>query len=80
MKLISVHDVKAKAFLQIATVRTPGEGIRQFESVCRDPKTQFAQFPSDFVLVELADYDELTGIITPHETHRILATASEFIQ
>ena len=80
MKLVAVYDTKAQAHLHIATLRTSGEAIRQFESVCKNPESQFAQHPSDFILKELAEYDEITGLITPHEIPTILATASEFVQ
>lgn len=79
MILVSVYDTKAKAHLNIATLRTPDEAIRQFEQASRDPKSQFAQFPSDFILKKLADYDEFSGEIKPC-LHVTLATASEFSQ
>lgn len=79
MILVSVYDTKAAAHLNIATLRTPAEAIRQFEQAARDPKSQFYQFPSDFVLKQVGEYDEFSGIVTP-VPHSILATASEFQQ
>lgn len=79
MILVSVYDTKAKAHLNIATLRTQAEAIRQFESACRDPKSQFAQFPSDFILKQVANYDEISGIVEPIP-HANLATAAEFTQ
>ncbi len=79
MKLVSVYDTKAQAFLHIATTRTSAEAIRQFESAAQDPKSQFNQFPNDFILYELAEYNELTAEITPHAKHLHLAVAADFI-
>lgn len=80
MKLISVYDKVAQAHLNLATVRTSGEGIRQFEQECQNPQSPFYKNPNDFILKEVADYDELTATITPHEKHIILAIASDFKQ
>lgn len=79
MILVSVYDTKALAHLNIATLRTKAEAIRQFESAVKDPKSQFNQHPSDFVLKHVADYNEISGEVTPIP-HAILATASEFSQ
>lgn len=78
MKLVTVYDTKAQAHLQLATVRTTAEGLRHFETECKNPNSQFNKYPADFVLKEVADYDELTGIISPYESHKILATAIDF--
>ena len=78
MKLFSVQDTKAQAFMNPAAYRTSAEAIRSFQGSCQDPQTSFAKFPSDFILFEIAEWDELTGTLTPHEKPRSLATASEF--
>lgn len=79
MKLISVKDVVAAAFLQPITVRTSAEAIRLFENQIKEPTSQFAKNPSDFILYEIADFNELTGTITPLPQPHSLATASQFI-
>lgn len=78
MILVNVFDLKAQAHLNIATLRTKGEAIRQFEEICKTSDSMFAKHPSDFVLKKVAEYDEVSGIVTPVE-HEVLATASEFI-
>lgn len=78
MKLITVYDTKAQAHLMVATVRTSAEGIRQFESECKNSSSQFYKHPNDFVLKEIASYDEITAEIIPIIPHNILCTASDF--
>ena len=73
MILVAVYDTKAEAHLHIATLRTSAEAIRQFESVVKTPESQFNKNPSDYVLKQLADYDELTGQIIAYDIPKILS-------
>lgn len=79
LKMVSVYDIKAQAFLSPQTVRTTAEGCRLFENACADQNSNFFRFPSDFVLYELAEWDELTGSIYPYEKPQTLATASDYV-
>lgn len=78
MKLFSVHDSKAEAYLQPIYFKSTGEAIRAFQTTCNDEKSQFNQYPSDFTLVELGSWDELTAKIITHDQPRILTNASEY--
>lgn len=78
MKMYSIHDSKAEAYLPPIFMRTAGEAIRTFEQTCKDPNSQFSKFPADFTLVELGEFDELSAHIATHDKPRILANASEF--
>lgn len=80
MKIFSVHDSKAEAYLTPIYFRTKGEAIRAFESTCQDKDSQFNKYPSDFTLVELGDFNELTSLITSLPIPLTLSHASEFKQ
>lgn len=77
MKIISVQDTKAEAFLQPICVRTIPEALRLFEQQTKDPNSQFSKTPEDFILHHIGDYNELTGEITPCSPHAV-ATAAQF--
>lgn len=79
MKLIAVQDIKAQAFLNPICVRTTAEGIRHFEAQVKNKDSLFNAHPTDFILFEIGDYNELTGSITPSDAPRALATATEFL-
>jgi hypothetical protein len=76
----SVRDIKADAYLPPMIMRTDGEALRSFESTCKTKDHQFAQFPSDFVMVRIGDWDQYAGRIYPFETPKILGTAAEYVQ
>ena len=78
MKIFSVHDSKAEAYLPPIYFKTSAEAIRAFESSVQDEKTQFNKYASDYTLVELGLFDENSGTITTSQIPRILANASEF--
>lgn len=79
-KIFSVHDSKTQAYAYPFINRTAGEALRNFEISCRDENSNLNKFPSDFNLVELGEFDELTGSLIPHEKPLILSNASEYIQ
>lgn len=78
MKIFSVHDSKAEAYLSPFYSKTPAEAIRSFSSACEDSSSAFFKYPSDFTLVELGEFDEISASIATHQKPRILANASEF--
>lgn len=78
MKIFSVHDSKAEAYLAPIYFRTKGEAIRAFETTCQDETSQFHKYPSDFTLVELGEFNETTSAITPLIAPLHLSHASEY--
>lgn len=78
MKMLSVYDSKALTYMPPFNMKTIGEAIRAFETSCKDPKTQFYLYPADFTLVEIGQFCEQTGTLTPIKTPVILANAAEF--
>lgn len=78
MKMYSIHDSKAEAYFTPIYFRTTGEALRAFESTCKDPESNLSRYPSDFTLVEIGAFDELTAKIETHAQPTILANASEY--
>lgn len=64
MKLFAVYDKKAAAFGTPYFSVNRATGTRSFERACQDPGLEINQFPEDYQLFELADYDERTGKVT----------------
>lgn len=80
MKIFSVHDAKAEAYLPPFYMRRTGEAERAFSANVKDTSTQFNQFPSDYTLVELGTFDEDTAQIKTYETPHIICNASTLLQ
>lgn len=79
-KMFSVYDSKVGAYLQPFFMRSKGEALRGFQELANDPNTQFAKYPSDFTLFEIADFEERTGKITPHKAKISLGLALNFVK
>lgn len=77
MKIYTVHDAKAEAYLQPFFMRTNGEAIRSFADACQTNE-QFKKWPADYTLFELGEYDELTGVITPLKAIKSLGNGLDF--
>lgn len=78
MKIFSVHDCKAEAYLPPIFMKTKAEAIRAFQTTVESPDSQFHKYPADFTLVELGEFDETTAAISALNIPLILANASEF--
>lgn len=79
MKMFSIHDSKAEAYLPPIYFKTKGEALRAFETSCKDEETNFHKYPSDYTLVELGEFDESSASILCHDKPLILSNASEFV-
>ena len=80
MKIFTVHDTKAQAYLPPFYMRTTAEALRAFETTVKQKDTQFNQFPSDFNLCELGEFDETTATFTMLPIPHVLENASKYIQ
>lgn len=80
MKLFTVHDSKAEAFIVPFYERTTGLAVRAFTQAANEPDHQFNKFPSDYTLFELGNFDELTAEIEMLATPKALGLAVNFIE
>lgn len=65
MKIFAMLDVKAQHYLQPFPETSTIAALRGFEVAVNEGKSTFSRFPDDFCLMELADFDQNTGAITP---------------
>jgi len=70
MKVFSVFDSKASAYLQPFFMVTKGTAIRAFSDLVNDEKHQFGKHPEDFTLFELGEWEDMTNswemLAAPH--------------
>lgn len=74
-KVYSVRDAKGECFRQPFFKITHGEAERDFAQLVKDPKTIVAQYPQDFELWYLGDYDEKKGLLIPLATPQHVVSA-----
>lgn len=77
LKMFTVYDDAAQAYLQPFFFSTNALAIRAFADLANDPNHQFCKYASQYHLFELGEFDQSTGafaLIIPHS----LGTALEF--
>ena len=78
LKIFSVYDAKAEAYIQPMFFHSRGQAIRAFTDTANDPSSQLCRHAGDFTLFELGDFDDSTGIVQMAEHASNLGKALEF--
>jgi len=69
MKLFSIYDSKAAAYLQPFTLQSGAHALRQVsEILISDRPSPFSDYPEDFTLMEIGEWDQISGQIKPYMT------------
>jgi len=79
LKIFTVHDSKAEAYLPPFHMPSRGLVIRAFTESVNDPKTSFYKYPSDFTLFEIGEYDDQKGTITSYTTKQAIGLALDYV-
>lgn len=74
-KVFAVYDSKVGEYMTPFHLRTAGEALRAWHDTVNDSKTQFNKHPEDFVLFELAEFDQEKGIFLNHTAPIALSQA-----
>lgn len=78
-KVFGVRDAKALAFLQPFFSVSVGAAIRAFsDAVNEDVKSPLGKHPEDYVLYELASFDDNTGEFVCTNPIKMLGCGSDF--
>lgn len=75
LKMFSVRDSKTEIFNPPFFSRTHGDAERSFHQLVNDNKTTVNQFPEDYDLYYLGEYDDATGKFSPEPTPKHLIKA-----
>lgn len=76
----SIYDNAAQAYLMPFFQDTDGLAIRLFKDCCTDHTHRFYTHAADFTLFRIADWDQISGQITPLQTLDNLGNAIQFAQ
>ncbi|UYD39252.1 MAG: nonstructural protein [Wigfec virus K19_177] len=63
MKMYTVHDAAAQAFLPPFTSPSERDALSSFELAANDPQSNISKYPADFTLIQIAEFDERTGVL-----------------
>lgn len=78
VSIYGIFDQKAGAFLQPFFSPNNQLAFRNVEKACRNPQSPFVDFPADFTLFRLAEFDDETGIFEPLKVHENLGNFLQF--
>ncbi|AXL14743.1 nonstructural protein [Microviridae sp.] len=79
MKLFSIYDSKAQAFLTPFFSKNDATAIRDFAHAANQESHSFHRNAGDYTLVALGEWDEQEGIVDLYEAHENLGTALQHI-
>ncbi len=64
LKIFSVYDEKAMAYIPPFTLPTREMAVRVFGDMVSSDTHQFSMHPSDYTLFELGEFDDSDGVIS----------------
>lgn len=78
LKMYSIRDIKGAYYNSPFFSRSHGEAERSFERVTKDPQSTINQYPADYDLYYVGDFDDQTAMITPKQSPEFLINAIQF--
>lgn len=80
MKVCSVYDSKAEAYMRPFFAEATGQAIRSFSDEVNSAREDavLSAHPEDFTLFELGTFDPLTGALLPYEAKKSLGCGIDF--
>lgn len=79
LKVFTIYDSKAEAYLQPFFMQSTGQALRAFEDSVNDPNHQFNKHAADFTLFELGTYDDQTAIFSTFQAKKSLTCGNEIL-
>lgn len=64
LKIYTVRDSKAGSYLQPFCAQNVGVAVRMVTATARDPESMFNQFPGDYDLYEVGEFDQQIGRVS----------------
>jgi len=74
MKIYSVYDIVAGAYLPVFQMDNDGLALRAFKDAVNNPESAFYNHPNDYQLERIAEFDQVKGLI--EESNELIAKAS----
>lgn len=78
-RLFAIKDVKTGTFSQLMYGRTIGEVERELVEHMRDGVSRYAKFHHDFILYEVATYDDTVGLPVPLDAPYCIGSLTAYL-
>lgn len=80
MKIFTVFDRKVGAHLQPFYARSDGEAMRMLKETVLSGQSKLSQFPEDYHLYSLGEFDDQTGELLPNDRVEPVCSVVEVIE
>lgn len=80
LKIFSVYDQKAQAYLPPFYLPNSALAIRTFTDAVNTDDHAFHKHPQDYLLVEIGEFDDSSATIDCYPALKSLGTAFEYIE
>jgi hypothetical protein len=77
LRVYSIYDEKAQAYLEPVYFNHVGEVVRMFTSVVNNPKSNISLYPEDYTLYQLGEYDNVAGVFNNLKAPLFVARATD---
>lgn len=78
MKLVSIRDMKAKAYLRPNFQTSIADAVRSWETIANEGDSMISKFPNDFRLYHMANFDSESGHLEVLDPPVDLGSAFDF--
>lgn len=78
LKIFSVLDVKADAFMTPFFFSTTGQAVRAFSDLANDGQSMVSRHPGDYRLNCIGEFDDSTARVAAYEKPEPLGFASDY--
>lgn len=78
LKIFTIFDGKANAYLRPFSLPNAAHAIREISEVMQQPTGPFSDYPEDFTLFEVGEFDDETGEVQPLLKHEPLGNLLRF--
>lgn len=79
MKVCTIYDAKAEAYLTPLFFQAIGQAVRSFGDAVNQANTEFNRHPEDYTLFLLGEWDEFGGTFTINAAPTPLARGHELV-
>ncbi|AXH74127.1 MAG: nonstructural protein [Microviridae sp.] len=79
LKMCSIYDSKAEAYLPPLYFRSNGEALRAFETAVKQESSDFFRNPEDYTFFYLGEWDDTTALCSMELNPVPLARAHEVL-
>lgn len=79
LKIFTVYDQKAKAYLPPFFLPEKGMAERTFSDCCNDEHHQFGKHPEDYTLIYAGEFSDETGELLPLVPAEVLGTGMKYV-